>query len=150
MTSPNLTLMLSKVLKSMRMKLKLFTPKKMRNSYIDKLDKFLIIYLLNPPVLLLDTRSNLSVVFKRKQISSAYEGRFPFVRTGRPDHCLTSQFENKIGFFQEFLLKNVLLRVYYLGLDWSGSRVLIETEIILATGMVWPVSSDKWKAPLNS
>ena len=150
MTSPNLTLMLSKVLKSMRMKLKLFTPKKMRNSYIDKLDKFLIIYLLNPPVLLLDTRSNLSVVFKRKQISSAYKGCFPFVRTGRPDHCLTSQFENKIGFFQEFLLKNVLLRVYYLGLDWSGSRVLIEREIILATGMVWPVSSDKWKAPLNS
>ena len=43
MTSPDLTLMLSKVFKSMRMKLKLFTPKKIRNSYIDKLEKFLII-----------------------------------------------------------------------------------------------------------
>ena len=40
-----------------------------------------------------------------------------FVRTGRLDHCLTPQFDNKIGFFQEFLLKNVLLRVCYLGLD---------------------------------
>ena len=61
--------------------------------------------------------------------------------------ALTSQFENIIGFFQEFLLKNVLLRVYYLGLDSSVSRVLIKSEIIIATGMVWPVSSDKWKAP---
>ena len=40
-------------------------------------------------------------------------GRFPFDRTGRPDHCSTSQFENKIGFFQEFLLKDHLLRAYY-------------------------------------
>ena len=101
-------------------------------------------------MLLLDTRSNLSVVFKTKQISSAYKGCFPFVRTDWPDHCLTSQFENIIGFFQEFLLKKVLLRVYYLGLDSSVSRVLIKSEIIIATGMVWPVSSDKWKAPLDS
>ena len=32
-------------------------------------------------------------------------GRFPFVRTGRPDHGRTSQIENEIGFFKEFLLK---------------------------------------------
>ena len=42
-------------------------------------------------------------------------GLFPFVRTGRPDHCSTSQFENKIGFFQEFLPKNHLLLAYYSG-----------------------------------
>ena len=62
-------------------------------------------------------------------------------------HCSTSQFENEIGFFQEFLLKDHLLRAYYSGFDWSGRRVLIKREIITATGMVWPVSSDKWKAP---
>ena len=27
--------------------------------------------------------------------------------------------------------------------------VLIKSEILIATGMVWPVSSDKWKAPLG-
>ena len=75
-------------------------------------------------------------------------GRFPFVRTGWPDHCPTSQFDNEIGFFQEFLLKNHLLGTYYLGFDWSGWRVFIKSEIIIATGMVWPVSSDEWKAPL--
>ena len=35
-----------------------------------------------------------------------------------------------------------------LGFDGSGWRVFIKTEIIIATGMVWPVSSDKWTAPL--
>ena len=33
-------------------------------------------------------------------------GRFPFVWTGRPDHGRTGQFQNKMGLFQEFLLKN--------------------------------------------
>ena len=37
--------------------------------------------------------------------STALLGRFPFVRTGRPDHSRTSQIENEIGFFEEFLLK---------------------------------------------
>ena len=46
-----------------------------------------------------------------------------------------------------FRLKNVLFRVYYLEFDWSGWRVLIKREPIIATGMVWPVSSDKWKVP---
>ena len=52
-------------------------------------------------------------------ILSSYRflGRFPFDRTGRPDHCSTSQFENKIGFLQEFLLKHHLLRAYYSGFD---------------------------------
>ena len=40
-------------------------------------------------------------------------GRFRFVRTGRRDHCPTSQFESETGFFQEFLLKNHLFRAYY-------------------------------------
>ena len=56
-------------------------------------------------------------------------------------------FESEIGFFQEFLLKNHFPRACYLGFDLSGWRVLVEREIIIATGMVWPVSSDKWKAP---
>ena len=34
-----------------------------------------------------------------------------------------------------------------LGFDWSGWRVLIESEINIATGMVWLVCSDKWKVP---
>ena len=77
-------------------------------------------------------------------------GRFPIVRTDRPHQSPTSYFENEIGFFQEiFRLKNVLFRVYYLGFDWSGWRVLIKRETIIATGMVWPVSSDKWKVPFK-
>ena len=77
-------------------------------------------------------------------------GRFPIVRTDRPHQSPTSYFENEIGFFQEFFrLKNVLFRVYYLGFDWSGWRVLIKRETIIATGMVWPVSSDKWKVPFK-
>ena len=40
---------------------------------------------------------------------------------GRPDHCQTGQLANKSDFFQEFLLKNHLLRsyyfAYYLGFD---------------------------------
>ena len=48
-----------------------------------------------------------------------------------------------------FRLKNVLFRVYYLGFDWSGWRVLIKRETIIATGMVGPVSSDKWKVPFK-
>ena len=41
-------------------------------------------------------------------------GHFPKVRlNGRLNHDLTSNFENQIsGFFQEFLLKNYLLRAY--------------------------------------
>ena len=77
-------------------------------------------------------------------------GRFPFVRTSGLDHCRTSQLANEIGFFQGFLLKNHLLLAHYLGFDWSGWRVLINSEILITTGMVWLVSSDKWKAPLVS
>ena len=53
----------------------------------------------------------------------------------------------KGAFHFENEMKNVLLRAYYLGFDWSGWKVLIKSEIIIATGMVWPVRSDKWKAP---
>ena len=54
----------------------------------------------------------------------------------------TSHFDNKIGFFQEFCWTKLFL-VYYLGFDWSGWIVLIKSEILITTGMVWPVSSDK-------
>ena len=33
-------------------------------------------------------------------------------------------------------------------IEWSGCIVLIKSEILIMTGMVWLVSSDKWKAPL--
>ena len=59
----------------------------------------------------------------------------------------TSQLANEMGFLQRVLLKNHLLHAYYLGFDWSGWIVLIESEILITTGMVWPVSSGKWKAP---
>ena len=78
---------------------------------------------------------------------AADSGRFPFVRTGRLDHCPTSRFDNEIRFFQEFLLNNHFLGAYYLGFDWSGWRDLIGMEIRIALGMIWPVSSDKWRAP---
>ena len=51
-------------------------------------------------------------------------------------------FDNKIGFFQESLMKTHLFRAYYLRFDRSGLIVLIKNEILIATGMVWPVSSD--------
>ena len=35
---------------------------------------------------------------------------------------------------------------YYVRFDWSGWIVLIKSEIPNTTGMVWPLSSDKWKA----
>ena len=52
----------------------------------------------------------------------------------------------KSDFSKRFLLKNHLLLVYYLEFDWSGWIVLIKSEILITTGIVWPVCSDKWKA----
>ena len=71
---------------------------------------------------------------------------FSKVGTGRLYNGWSSHFDNEIGFSQEFLLKNHLLLSCYLGFDWSGWTGLIERLIIIATGMVWPVISDKWKA----
>ena len=48
---------------------------------------------------------------------------------------------------KSFLRKNHLLRVSYVEFNWSGWIVLIKKKIQITTGMVWPVSSDKWKAP---
>ena len=48
----------------------------------------------------------------------------------------TGHFENETGFFQE------------LGFDWYGRIALIKSKIFITTGMSWPISSDKWKAPL--
>ena len=45
------------------------------------------------------------------------------------------------------MLNNHLLRAYYLGFDRSSWIVLIKSEILITTGMVWPVRSDKWKVP---
>ena len=35
----------------------------------------------------------------------------------------------------------------YSGFDLFGRIVLIKSEILVTTGMAWPVSSDKWKVP---
>ena len=66
--------------------------------------------------------------------------RFPKARTcGRPDHGRTSHFETEKCLFKTFLLKNLinLTRI-----------VMIKSEFLNTTGMVWPVSSEKWKASL--
>ena len=44
-----------------------------------------------------------------------HSGHFPKVRTGWLDHGWTGHFDNEIGFYQEFLLKNHFLHVCYLG-----------------------------------
>ena len=54
----------------------------------------------------------------------------------------------KSAFSKGFLLKNLLLHSHYSGFDGSGRIVLIESEILITTGMVWLVSSDKRKASL--
>ena len=69
-------------------------------------------------------------------------GYFSKVETGRPYYGWNSHFDNEIGFSQEFLLKNHLFLSCHLGFDWSGWAVLIKRLIIIATGMVWAVSSD--------
>ena len=52
--------------------------------------------------------------------------------------------------FQEFLMKNDFrLRGCCLGFDWSSVIALIKSEILITTGMVWQVSSDKSKRPLR-
>ena len=53
----------------------------------------------------------------RTTVTDKYLQRFPKVRTGRSDHGWTCYFENEIGFFQEFLMKNDFLRACYLGFD---------------------------------
>ena len=57
-------------------------------------------------------------------IIQAYKGESGGA-TGRPNHRRISHFDNEIGFFQGFLLKNHLLPALNLGFDLSGWRVLI-------------------------
>ena len=71
----------------------------------------------------------------------SYLGDFPKVSTGWPDLCCWTSHSAAISFFQEFLLKSHLLYAYYLEFDKSGWIVLIKSEILIMTGMVWPVSS---------
>ena len=89
----------------------------------------------------------LQTVMKQKLVNANLE-RFPKLRNGRPDYGRTSHFDKEIGFFQEFLIKTHLLRGHYLRFDWSGWIVLIKSEFLITTGMVWQVSSDKWKPTL--
>ena len=45
------------------------------------------------------------------------KGRFPFVRTGRPDHCPTSQFHNEIGFFPGSSASCINFRIWLILLE---------------------------------
>ena len=82
-----------------------------------------------------------------KESEHALLARFPKVITDRLDHSWTSHFDNEKCFFPRVLMKNHLFCESYLGFHRSGWIVLIKSEILIMTGMVWPVSSDKWKAP---
>ena len=74
-------------------------------------------------------------------------GRFPLSeRTGRPDHCRTNQFDTEIYFFQDRVFAKKPSPLVHTIQDLTD----LTMEIIIATGMVWPVSFDKWKAPLDS
>ena len=42
-------------------------------------------------------------------------------------------------------MKNVFIRARYLGFDLSGWISLIKSEILITTGMAWPVSFVKWQ-----
>ena len=65
-------------------------------------------------------------------------GRFPFVRTGRPDNCRTSQLANEIGFLQGFLLKKLCPSCILFGTGLSRLVVLIKSKIFVKTGTVRP------------
>ena len=85
-------------------------------------------------------------LLKRKELLS---GGFSFVRTGRPNHCWTSHFDNEIGFFQWFCWKTIsFLHTIILGFDWSDWIVLINSEILITTGRVWSVLTNG-KHPLR-
>ena len=76
--------------------------------------------------------------------------RFPKVRKGRQNHSRTSHFDDKKCFFPRVFVETlspscVLFRIWLIWLD-----SLIKSKILIMTGMVWPVSSDKWEAPLVS
>ena len=67
-------------------------------------------------------------------------------------------FNNYIEFviqvFKSFVICKTVskLAVIYapiLGRLWPGWIVLIKSEIPVTAGMIWPLSSDKWKAPLD-
>ena len=70
--------------------------------------------------------------------------------TGWPDHDWTSQFSTET--FQRVFAEKPTpfgcFRACCLGFDWSSWIVLIKSEILITTRMIWPVSSDKWKESL--
>ena len=56
-------------------------------------------------------------------------------------------YDHRIGFFHGVFAKKTSPSCILLGSDWSGWIVSIESEILIKTGIVLAVSSDKWKAP---
>ena len=83
----------------------------------------------------LETKTHFSIqihrtLYVRESKLAIFLGHFPFIRTGRPDHCRNSKFNNELGFFQEFLLKNhdllwcILFRIWLIWREWSGRSVL--------------------------
>ena len=77
-------------------------------SFIPVTETSTMFYLSKP---FLETKTHFSIqihgtLYVRESKLAIFLGHFPFIRTGRPDHCRNSKFNNELGFFQEFLLKN--------------------------------------------
>ena len=88
--------------------------------------------------------------FNKQEQSSVKltKGTFHLSELAGQDHCRTSQLTNEIGYFQRVFTENHILPLYIIfriWLSWLDSFDKSRNRII--KGMVWPVSSDKWKAP---
>lgn len=71
---------------------------------------------------------------------------FPKARMCRPD----LSFEKwNISLFRKFLLKPIFAVHTILGINWYDWIVLINSWILLRTGLVWPTSSDEWQGVLR-
>ena len=92
------------------------------------------------------------ILFSYSTIQFAVLGRFPKVRSGRPDHGRTSHFYNEKGFLEEFLLENYFLRPYHKGLTDLAGYFLFSLRREWSFGQFWQMESTlslrKHKAPV--
>ena len=95
------------------------------------------------------TTANVNFLIRRKRGAqlNPHSRCFPKVRTGWPDHDHTTHFDKEIRFYQEFCWKTISYGILFRICLTEQLIVLIRSEIRIGTGMVWLVSSDKWKAP---
>ena len=81
-------------------------------------------------------------------ISEQVLGHFPFVRTGRLDHCRTSQLANEIGFFQRVFAEKpspwcILFTIWLIWLDSFDLKWNSQYDRDGLAGQFW-----QWKASL--